>query len=850
MRRLTAPASHRPPPLRRFLPIASVVGALILGAAPNAYSQSPAESASTVQQAEAASTRTTWTESGVLLRDPMTRTVRSGWGKAPNGARYTSNWNPALSVASGTGIVKIFKPGTSRTISASTAPAADVRASLSAKVKSLPTSGGGIYSSLQVRANGNSYYQTRLRVMPGGKVGLLVTRVSGGTDKVLADTVLPVRVRAGQNISVEFEAFGTSNVGLKARAWVTGATKPDWQVTARDIARQRVTKPGTTRISTYVSSSSQAATVAYDNLDVRKYTPKTVVQPVPAPKPTPAPAPRELKAGSAPVGSTAYPVPAGAVMVSPKGSDSGKGTIASPYRSLAHAVSTATSGQTVVVRAGNYHEKITIPDGKRLTIQPYPREAVWLDGSSVVGEFTKTGSAFVASGWKHDFDASPTYTWGAGDGHENGWTFVSPKYPMAAHPDQVWIDGDAQQQVASRDKLTPGTFFVDNASDRLYLGSDPAGKTVSASTLEKAMSIRSAGTTVRGIGIRRYAPSVPHMGTLTAERPGITLENLVITDNATTGFAIGAANNTVTNVTVARNGMLGATATYADNLKVRGLSATENNREHFNSSPVAGGLKVARTRGVNISGSEFAKNDGTGLWFDESVYNMQINGNNMLANSSHGISVEISAKAVLVNNVIAGNAGHGAKINNTSDVQVWNNTFVANGRAINIVQDDRRAANRNTPGHDPRQAFPDPTMTWINGPATVRNNIMAETKTSANCLLCVEDYSHTFSAKQMKVTAQGNVYHRVSTSSPRWSVVWSNGAGNPSVYTTAAEFRRATGQGGSFLELTGQSPIGPGYTPSTAVRAKAATVAVPLPASLAQIASLTSGVRHLGAFSR
>ncbi|MBM7848040.1 right-handed parallel beta-helix repeat-containing protein [Arthrobacter roseus] len=842
--------SHRLPPLRRFLPIASVVGALILGAAPPAYSQPPAEPASTVQDAETASTRTTWTESGVLLRDPMTRNVRSGWGKAPNGVRYTSSWNPALSVASGTGIVEIFKPGTSRTISASTAPAVDVRASVSTRTKNIPTSGGGIYSSLQLRTHGNAYYQSRLRFMPGGKLGLLVTRVSGGTDTVLADTLLPLRVRAGQNVSVEFEAFGTSSVGLKARAWVTGTTKPDWQVTARDSSRQRVTKPGTTRISTYVSSGSQAATVAYDNLDVRTYKPKTVVQPVPAPKPTPAPAPRELKAGSAPVGSTAYAVPSGAVVVSPKGSDAGKGSAASPYRSLAHAVSAATSGQTIVLRAGTYHEKVTIPDGKRLTIQPYPREAVWLDGSSVVDGFTRTGSAFVVNGWKHEFDPSPTYTWGAGDGHENGWTFVNPKYPMAAHPDQVWIDGAAQRQVSARDKVASGTFFVDNASDRLYLGSNPAGKTVSASTLEKAMSIRSAGTTVRGIGIRRYAPSVPHMGTLTAEQSGITLENLVITDNATTGFAVGAANNTVTNVTVARNGMLGATATYADNLKVRGLSATENNREHFNSSPVAGGLKVARTRGVNISGSEFVKNDGTGLWFDESVYNMQISGNNMLENSSHGVSVEISAKAVLINNVIAGNAGHGAKINNTSDVQVWNNTFAANGRALNIVQDDRRAANRSTPGHDPRQAFPDPTMTWLNGPATVRNNIMADAKASANCLLCVEDYSHEFSAEQMNVTAQGNVYHRASNSAPRWSVVWSNGAGNPSVYTTAAEFRRATGQGGSFLEMTGQSPVGPGYTPSTAVRSKAASVAVPLPASLAHLAALTSGVRHLGAFSR
>ncbi len=848
MRRLTAPSSHRPVLLRRLLPLAAVIAALTLGTAPAVNADQPAEPAHSTTVST-----TTWSESGVLLRDPMTRGVRSGWGKAPNGVRYTSSWNPALAVTSGTGTVKVAKPGSSRTVTAATKPAVDVRARMSLAAKSLPTSGGGIYSSLQLRAVSNANYQARLRLMPGGKLDLLIVRVSASTERVLAHTALPSRARGGQNIWVEFEAFGSSSVGLKARAWTAGTTKPQWQITARDSSKERVTKPGSTRITTYISSRSRAATVAYDNLDLRTYKPKTVVQPVPAPKPTPPtpqPAPRELKAGSVPVGTAAYAVPAGAVVVSPGGSDNGKGTAASPYRSLTRAVSAARSGQTIVLRAGTYHEKVTIPDGKRLTIQSYPREAVWLDGSSVVNGFVKTDTAFVASGWKHEFDSSPTYTWGAADGHENGWTFVDPKHPMAAHPDQVWLDGVAQRQVASRNHVVPGTFYIDYTADKLYLGSNPVGMTVRASTLEKAVSIRSSGTTVRGIGIRRYAPSVPHMGTLTAERPGITLENLVITDNATTGLAVGAAENTIRNVTVARNGMLGATATYADKLKVTGFSATDNNREHFNSSPVAGGLKVARTRGVSVTDSVFAGNDGTGLWFDESVYDMTITGNNMLENSSHGVSVELSAKAVVVNNIIAGNAGHGAKINNTSSVQVWNNTFAANGRALNIVQDNRRAANRSTPGHDPRQAFPDPTMTWINGPVTVRNNILAAANSSANCLLCVEDYSHQFSAEQMKVTAQGNVYHRVTSAAPRWSVVWSNGASNPSVFTTAAHFRRATGQGGGFLEMTGTSPLGAGYMPTMAVKSKAFSVAVPLPASLAANAGLTSGVRHLGAFSR
>ena len=146
-------------------------------------------------------------------------------------------------------------------------------------------------------------------------------------------------------------------------------------------------------------------------------------------------------------------------------------------------------------------------------------------------------------------------------------------------------------------------------------------------------------------------------------------------------------------------------------------------------------------------------------WMNPSI-TPAIHGNDIQDNSSHGLSLELSAKVGVVNNVIAGNDGHGLKVNNTSEVQIWNNTFSANGRAVNIVQDGRRASNPDVPGHDPRQTFPDPTMSWINGPVEIRNNIFANPTPGTDCLLCVEDYSGTFSAEQLKVTALGDAYHR------------------------------------------------------------------------------------------
>ncbi len=144
--------------------------------------------------------------------------------------------------------------------------------------------------------------------------------------------------------------------------------------------------------------------------------------------------------------------------------------------------------------------------------RPRPGAPVWLDGSRRVHRWRSASNGFVHEGWRASFDSSPTYTWGAADGTEPGWSFVNGRRPMAAHPDQVWIGGVAQRQVSSLSKLERGTFFVDDRANRLYLGSDPRGRKVRASTLAKALAIRAAGTTVRGIGVRRYAPVGPAHG--------------------------------------------------------------------------------------------------------------------------------------------------------------------------------------------------------------------------------------------------------------------------------------------------------------------------------------------------
>ena len=531
--------------------------------------------------------------------------------------------------------------------------------------------------------------------------------------------------------------------------------------------------------------------------------------------------------------------------VSPHGNDASSGTSAAPLRTISAAVNRAPADGTVVVASGSYHENVTILRSTPVHLTSAPGATVWLDGSRVVSGWTASNGRWVAGGWTASFDSSPTLNAGAPDGAPPYWQFVSPSFPMAAHPDQVWIDNDAQRQVGTLAGVRPGTFYVDYTSDKLYLGSSPVGREVRASDLPKAISVRAPGTTIDRINVRRYAPSVPTMGAVTVERPDVTVSNLKIVDNATSGLQVGTRGARLTNLLLERNGMIGLRANRADNMRLTHVTARDNNREHFNTAPSAGGTKITGSVGVKVRNSTFARNYGTGLWFDASNYQFSVLSSRMRDNSLHGLFLEVSGTGTVANNVISGNRGNGLEINDTDRVQVWNNTFSNNAETIQIAQDWRDVK--------PSGAYhnPDLPLPWLSRDITLHNNILANPDPDGSCLLCVEDFSHRFSAGQLRIVTDGNVYQRPSRTQPRWLVVWSRGPGDPARYETML------GEGGLRVN-TGQERIGrvlngdPALTdllkPTSLVKSLVPSTAYPRPRWLAEALGVGTGGRYLGAW--
>jgi hypothetical protein len=552
-------------------------------------------------------------------------------------------------------------------------------------------------------------------------------------------------------------------------------------------------------------------------------------------------------AGSLAVGKARYAVPSGAVFASPSGSDANAGTQSKPVRTITRALALVPSGGTVVLRAGTFHEQVTISKAG-VTVQNYPGEAVWLDGTVPVTSWQTEGSIWKHTGWTARFDSTPSFTKGQADGTAEGWKFINPSYPMAAHPDMVFRNGVSMRQVQDKAQVKPNTntFWLDTAASVLYIGANPSGAQMRATNLAKAISVRASGVNLKGFGVRRFGNSIWHIGGVTLEGTSNRMANMVVEQMATIGVGAINADAVFDHVTVRANGLLGIHAATSDRLRILYASVTSNNTEHFHTAPVSGGIKVGRLRTVTVSRSNLSGNLGPGFWADQSVYDSRLVSNNIDSNYGAGVFLEISAKAVAIDNLVTRNKGNGFKVNNTSDVRLWNNTVLANNRQINIVADSRLASNTDW-GHDPRHPN-DPTMTWVLGPVQLRNNVIGRAA-SGNCILCVEDYTFKRSAEEIGVSTARNLYNR-PTGTPQWHHVWSSGSTNPDVFNNLASFRRETGEEAYSLTYEGSMQVSLAGALNPTPRAAGVKASALLPSDLAKLVGQPTGARQMGVWGR
>lgn len=470
---------------------------------------------------------------------------------------------------------------------------------------------------------------------------------------------------------------------------------------------------------------------------------------------------------------TNYAIPSGAYFVSPTGNDANPGKQSSPWRTIGKAMSTAPNGATVVIRGGTYREGHHSLN-KKLTLQPYPHEQVWVKGSLVVTGWVADGAMWRKDDWTYEYTIMPP-------SHPE----IDDSYPQAGHLEMVFVNGQSLAQVLGKGEVGPGKFYLDRASNQLYIGTNPSGKTVESAVLGKFMNVNdiAQGTAIKGIGFSHYGDRSIHINA-----SKVLVENSTFAWSGFNGLNCTGTDAYIKGNTFTYNGNKGLDASQAHRTIVENNVFSYNNVENFIVGYGVSGAKFTRGTDLVFRDNIFEHNKGSGLWLDINCTNATIVRNIARYNKADGIFFEICHKAIIASNLCHNNGDAGIKVHNSTSAQVFNNTLARN--AVNLSVGDTTRVNTNSTEYKAG-------LTWQTANIVLKNNILSNTDGAVPGLgpLLVNIYSDVdIPGRKVVTEMNNNGYYRTSGSSPETAVRYKPVPSAQTIrFDTAAEFSAKTG---------------------------------------------------------
>jgi len=332
-----------------------------------------------------------------------------------------------------------------------------------------------------------------------------------------------------------------------------------------------------------------------------------------------------------------------------------------------------------------------------LTFQPkdgqvfFAQPEVFLTGARVLTDWVVDGSRWFVDGQSQQ-------EWDHGE--------CAADSPRCRHPEDLFVDGGMLKHVQSIGEVGQGTWFFDYGSDRIYIGTDPAGKQIETSVTRQAFSSAANNVEIRGFNIVRYANQAQH-GVIDSRRDntstgprgiGWVVEDNVIRQNHGVGVVV-TSESIVRGNDISFNGQLGISA-YGDDVVIDSNQIVGNNTAGFRYGWEGGGSKFKETTRLVVAGNTVSNNIGPGLWTDIDNVDSLIEANTVQDNAYIGIFHEISYSAVIRDNIVTGNGfdytqdlwGAGITVAASSDVEVVGNVLSGNAGGIVGIQQNRSDA--------------------------------------------------------------------------------------------------------------------------------------------------------------
>ena len=552
-----------------------------------------------------------------------------------------------------------------------------------------------------------------------------------------------------------------------------------------------------------------------------------------------------------------YAIPSGAVFMATNGNDANAGTQTAPVRTINRAVDLAPSGGTIVVRGGTnaspavyrdwyYHSNTSLNTKtfavltKSVTIQAYPNEKAWFDGTDVIpaASWTKESgmdrwsmswstpsfcgtlpTATTSNYYSVSLDSQrkgATGNDGRPEGTRNGPcahrdASKDPANPMALDPQMVYINGKYVHQVESISSVDANNFYYDWTNKRIYIGADPAGKTVELAARPMFAQLNGAGSKVLGLGFKRYASHVyfNNPGAIYAGAGNQRYENVVFKEMAGYGLFLATTQtgNVVNRSVFVRNGANGINGGKG-NVQILNSLFSGNNTELFWTncyySCNAANIKLHDMNGFVIKNNIIKNGQGKaiGVWCDITCINGVYANNIVYGNGNAGIMHEISDSAIIASNLVYNNKGAGIRVA-SANVKVYNNTVVNNSPAgtsesyqgnVWIYDDPRSPDNPDTGNTGAGAVGPDTTnVHYANNvlAADVRMDYYSGTRTDST------NTQHS----QFFAVLNYNAYWR-SAGSNQVLVRWSDAGGNTD-YRSISAFAAARSWNANSVDVAG-----------------------------------------------
>jgi hypothetical protein len=327
------------------------------------------------------------------------------------------------------------------------------------------------------------------------------------------------------------------------------------------------------------------------------------------------------------------------------------------------------AGTTYVFNPGVYRMQSISPKAGDVYIgQP----GALLTGAKLLASWTQSGATWFVGGQTQQGQVHP------------GQECIASR-PRCNRPEDLFIDGLPLIHVASLAEVNAGSYFFDYTADRIYIGQDPAGKTIEVSTTRVAFAPTADNVTVRGFVVEKYA--IPaQCGAIGDQFPrvGWLIENNEVRWNHGVGVMVGG-NSILRNNYIHHNGQMGfgggGFQGNGNNIRIEGNEVSHNLWNGTNPHWEGGGSKIAHSTGLIVRNNYIHHNAGPGLWTDIDNIDTLYEYNTTTDNNNEGIVHEISYAAVIRNNIATRNGqalrgwlwGSSILVSGSPNVEVHNN---------------------------------------------------------------------------------------------------------------------------------------------------------------------------------